>query len=215
MAVNKASLPFPALGPVVRCLRCDYDLAGLGDIVCPECGEDYGRSAVLWIAGVPRRSETRLWRRAAWAVVIVIVFVMTQLWPFFFLTGEGIVAGIVLLGTIVAGVALARTGRARKHTVERIVFSKGGISRAEWRRPGAPTEVMLWPREMYVRVVPVGTVWQKLIVEDHEAGRKRYFECGFRCERERLAWVQRTILALARGEEAPSEESSAESPMVP
>jgi hypothetical protein len=49
-----------------RCPACDYDLTGLRELVCPECGKAYGAALVE-----RRRRRRRAWRLSAAVMVIV------------------------------------------------------------------------------------------------------------------------------------------------
>lgn len=198
-------LPFPQIldTDVGTCLRCAYDLSGLPDAeVCPECGLRIGPVSTIGLVGVPRRTERHLWRRLVWGVLIVFGIGFSQTWAMFAFSGHFGTVVILFVVLLAACILMWRTGVTRSRAVERVLFTWGGIARSEWRRRDAPTELMEWPEQMYVRTRSVGTVWQKLTIEDHGQGvrERNYFECGFRCRREDLEWVKDCILAVSRGE---------------
>jgi hypothetical protein len=202
MLVASAQLP---------CARCKYDLSGLGNVsVCPECGLAIGPEFVLCCVGVPRRVESRIWRRVAWGFIIVFGALFSQLWLLMLLKFGVLVPLTALTMLIVAAVAMFMTGRRSTRTTERLVFCWAGIGRASWGRRDSSVEVMEWPQAVSVEVQTVGAVWQRLrIFETREGGgRGRFFECGFRCEKRRGPWVEDSILALSRGEAMPVESPS-------
>ncbi len=218
---SREPLPFPLLVEWVEipCTGCGYDLSGLGGVVsvCPECGLAIGPERVLCCAGVPRSVETRVWRRVAWGFIFISGFLFLQLWGLMimFLGGLFTLAAFTLV--LVATVAMFATGRRKSRTTERLVFSWGGIGRSSWGVRDAESEIMEWPASVSVRVTPVGMVWQKLRIDEIDGGRRksRFFECGFRCERERGPWVEATIRALSRGEAVPPEEPVGGVPEIP
>lgn len=210
MARARGPIPFPQAVDILtqRCPRCAYDLAGLGDSrVCPECGVLLGPARVLCLVGVPRRTESKLWRRVAWIAVCGLGFVFINVWPIIAMMLGALITLLCFSVLLLGAIYLIATSRARSTTTEQITFSWSGIGRRAWGRADAPSELMDWPEEMYVRTQSISTLWQKVTVENHTAGSldKRYFEFGFRCRRENLRWVQTAILALSRGEEIPAE----------
>ncbi len=167
-----------------------------------------GPAKALCMVGVPRRSESNSMRRWLWVLLFVAVFMFSQLWFLLVMQGSWILVGVVLLGIVGGGVAMVTTGRGRSRATERLVMTWGGIGRKEWGKSAAPSELMDWPEQIDVRVESIGAVWQRIKVFSIETNgaRKKFFDCGFRCEREQLGWVKAAIEALHRGEDAPDPE---------
>ena len=202
MAKSKSSvsrLPFPMVSKhPEQCIACAYDLAGVQNR-CPECGLRIdGEPGALLIAGVPRVEDTNPWRRLAFVVLAIAVFAFSQ---GLFILGQffGFLAMAFIFGVIVASIiALVVTSPTKKHSVERIAFTRAGFGRAAW---GGEYDMrfVAWTGREEIRSKPIGTVWQQLTIRatNDMNKSKRVFEAGFRCRREELDWVCRAIEALS------------------
>ncbi|MCA9279550.1 MAG: hypothetical protein H6815_01030 [Phycisphaeraceae bacterium] len=206
MARRRVPLPFPDLTAAHQCAQCDYNLAGLEHVEhCPECGTAFGPESHMRIVGIPQRSETVLWRRIVWGILIIVGAVLSQTWMYFFASSAMKIVGIVFLVLLAATTGMLLTSRQKSKPTEKITFAWAGIGRREWGRQGAKTELMEWPQEVAVQIITVSTVWQRLIIKTIEMDGESsvFFACGFKCRKEHIPWVQSTIEALQRGEPVP------------
>lgn len=68
---------FAKPGEVLRCLRCSYDLSGIGDGKCPECGDAFTRRMLAeetkWKAVNAAETSVRRWR-SAWDLAFAGLF---------------------------------------------------------------------------------------------------------------------------------------------
>lgn len=208
MSKSKSSvsrLPFPMLSKhPEQCVACAYDLAGVQNR-CPECGVRIdGEPGALLIAGVPRLENTNPWRRLAFVVLAIAVFAFSQ---GLFILGQffGFLAMAFIFGVIVVSIiALVVTSPTKKHSVERIAFTRAGFGRAAWRGE-YDTRFVPWTGREEIRPKRVGTVWQQLTIRaPNDMNKpKRVLEAGFRCRREELDWVCSAIEAFSTDRPVP------------
>ncbi len=202
--VRPGSLPFPAFADQpLECLRCGYDLRGLTRPErCPECGAPAATAQgaeTLLTAGVavtefgrPGRTVAMIGTLAGWGI-------MTQPVVWFVFIGMGMfwLAVALLLALIGVSVWLIVTRPRRSSTIERLVFTRGGVGRAAWRS-WRPAGFIEWTRDEHVHIKSVSTVWQKLIIQrPTESGRAaKIIEFGFRCRREHVGLVKQIVEAM-------------------
>jgi hypothetical protein len=218
MATNSRALPLPSfLDRPERCLRCAYDLEGIRDPVCPECGFLYDDTAVgIVIYGVARNEPGPTWRRVVWILLAVLTFLYFQLVVVLFMF-RPIIAGVVLL-TILAGiVAMLMTGTSRKRGIERVTFTRAGFGREPYRAKVDKTdndheiplmsdalEFVEWGEGVRIGVqhTRVSSVWQRIRIRAYpDSGRpKLLLDMGTRCRDERVGALVEIIETLGRGE---------------
>ncbi len=209
--VRPGSLPFPVFADQpLECLRCGYDLRGLTRPErCPECGcpaaTPQGAEALL-AAGVPVTEFGRPGRTVAMILTLGGWGLMTQPIVWFLLMASGLfwLAVGLFLATIGVSVWLIATRPRRSNTIERLVFTRGGVGRAAWRS-WRPVDFIEWTRHEHVQIKSVSTVWQKLIIRRPvESGRApKIIEFGFRCRREHVALVKAVVEAMVLGTALP------------
>jgi len=156
----------------------------------------------LFMAGVPRSEEASPGRK--WAVIATIAagLVFTQTLGLFIMFGYGWIPLVGLGMVLICTAWLVATGTRRARSLELLVFTGAGLSRRAWKSE-LRVGFMPWTRGESVHIKSVSSVWQKLAIHRTDAHGKvqRLFECGFRCPRDQIEWVQRTIESLVRGEQ--------------
>ncbi|USN99924.1 MAG: hypothetical protein H6810_04475 [Phycisphaeraceae bacterium] len=175
-------MPFPA-----RCPACGYDLTGSQKFArCPECGTPAAVGEdCLAIAAVPRRSPGPVWRRVAWVFIGIGFVGVWQTWPLLLFRWPWLL-GLLLLADVAAAAAMVLTGTPVSKATERIAFTGAGYIRSIWGAEGAKatqTTFHPWTGNDRVRIRRVGTVWQRLVIE--QQGRAA-LDCGLRCPEDKI-----------------------------
>lgn len=193
-----------------RCLRCDYDLAGLTPGgVCPECGLA-SDAPFLILAGVPRDVSTRpAWRKWAWLALIIGVYIAAN--PMLVFMQIGLTAYLAF-ALMVAGatIAMILTSRGDRAGSCEVVFSLAGFSLRSLRL-GASLDsgrMHAWIGDEQIRVRPVGSVWAKMDITS-ASRRGRVLRAGVRVPTDQIARVTETIQQMVaqssvRGVDLPS-----------
>lgn len=197
------ALPFPFFVPFPsRCPACMYDLAGADKLDrCPECGTPIAIGVdCLAIAAVPRRTPGPVWRRVAWTLIAVVFVILSQTWPLIGFRWPWLL-GLLFLACVAAAVAMVLTGTPVSKTTERIVFTPFGFVRSVWGKDESTMHP--WTGDERVRTKRIGTVWQRLTIEQHG---EKALECGLRCRDAKLAALAACIERYAN-HGLPDEES--------
>jgi hypothetical protein len=203
-SVSRLPFPMVSLHPE-QCVSCTYDLSGVKER-CPECGvRTDGEPGAVLIAGVPSVEDANPWRRLAFVVLVIAVFVFTQ-----GLTILGNMIGFMAMAWIfvvivVSIIAVIVTSPTKKRSVERVAFTRAGFGRAAW---GGQYDgrFILWTGRESVKTKQIGSVWQKLTVftVNDQNKTKRIFETGFRCRREEIDWIGAAIEAMSKCQAVPA-----------
>ncbi len=197
-----AALPDPAWTEGASiCVGCGYSLDGLAAPgVCPECGAPF-EARQLVLAGVPNSMRAGSgWRRAAWAVLIVLLGVHSQTWILTFRLGWWV--PLAILAMLLAGVVwLLVTGPRERGGTERFVITPAGITRVATKLQAGASSVdsifIPWGKADAVHLKRVSPFWKRLRVGT-VSGRtitEIQFDAGVRCPDNDVDLVVGTIRA--------------------
>lgn len=192
---KKEPLPDPRwIDEADRCLRCDYDLAGISAPgLCPECGLAFD-VPILILAGVPSRgTQKSAWRKWAWLGLGIGMYIAAN--PILVYMLVGLLAYIVFtLTVIVAATVMVWTSRGDRVGSCEIVFTISGF---EFRslRGGEnlyPGQIHEWVGDERVVVRRVGSLWARLDIKS-PGRRARVLRSGVRLPTDQIADVIETI----------------------
>jgi hypothetical protein len=196
----RGALPDPAWTEGASiCVGCGYSLDGLAAPgICPECGAPF-EARQLVLAGVPNSMKAgSAWRRAAWAVLIVLLGVHSQSWILTFRLGWWV--PLVILAMLVAGVVgLLMTGPRERGGTERFVITAAGITRVATKLQAGASSIdsifIPWGKADGVHLKRVSPFWKRLRVGT-VSGRtitEIRFDAGIRCPDKDVDLVVGTI----------------------
>lgn len=187
------------------CIACGYSLVGLAAPgVCPECGAMF-ESRHMVLCGVPRRTVTSPYRRAAWAVVLLAAVGFSQTFPLLILAVSGWITLATLIAILGALALLVATGPRERHGAERFLIARSGIARIPLAAApgGARPEGnwIPWADADTVELRRVSPNWKRLRIGrrgPHGRLTTTVFEAGIRCPDVSVDEVVSTIRSFLR-----------------